>query len=274
MTVSHPPVLGIAGNFTGHLEQAGEAKDFVAVKAAAGKPKGLFPMYLPIEGHRLGTWPFSADTLRLPAHEADVQPEPEVALRCAVTWSDAGVARLAPLACAAFDDTSIRNPPQPKISMKKNWGPASKGLSDTWLPIDRFDASGAMAHLRLTCFLGRGGTWLPYGEDSAVADYSTIWAELLDWAVDRLNHQEDVGPLEPVGAYLHEAARPSELILSIGATRYTEHGEGGFVQDGDVVAIVVYDGRTHSGAQVAAALEAGTTGELGGASVLIRTVRA
>ena len=239
MSAAHPPVLGIAGNFTGHLEQAGEAKDFVAVKAAAGKPKGIFPMYLPIDGHRLGTWPFSDQTLQLPDHDADVQPEPEVALRCAVTWSDEGVAGLRPLAYAAFDDTSLRRPPQPKISMKKNWGPCSKGMSATWLPIDRFDEQGAIGHARLTCLLERDGAWLPYGEDSAVADYSTIWAELLDWAVDKLRNQADVGPLEPVGQMLDAADRPSELILSIGATRYTEHGEGGFVKAGDRVAIVV-----------------------------------
>jgi len=39
--------FGVAGNFTGHLEQAGEASDFVGVEAAAGAPKGVFPFYVP-----------------------------------------------------------------------------------------------------------------------------------------------------------------------------------------------------------------------------------
>ena len=267
---NHPPVLGIAGNFTGHLEQAGEAKDFVAVVAAENKPKGLFPMYLPLDDHRLGTWPFSADQLRLPDHDADVQPEPELALRIAVTWDGDRIEALQPLAFAACDDTSIRRPAQPKISLKKNWGPHSKGLSADWLPLDRFDASGVLHHFRLACFLRRDGQWLAYGEDSAVRDYSTVYEELLEWSVDRLNHQEDVGPLEPVGEYLREAGQPSELLLSIGATRYTKHGEGNFVRPGDEVVIIAYDGRRTDAAHVSELLERGEVPPC--ASVLRRTV--
>jgi len=39
--------LGVAGNFTGHLEQAGEASDFTHVATAEGVPKGVFPFYVP-----------------------------------------------------------------------------------------------------------------------------------------------------------------------------------------------------------------------------------
>ena len=42
--------FGVAGNFTGHLEQAGEAKDFsnIATKDK-NAPKAIFPTYLPIK---------------------------------------------------------------------------------------------------------------------------------------------------------------------------------------------------------------------------------
>ncbi|MFA7258063.1 MAG: DUF5718 family protein, partial [Aeromonas bestiarum] len=40
--------LGVAGNFAGHLEQAGEASDFVAVVVRdTSAPKALFPFYVP-----------------------------------------------------------------------------------------------------------------------------------------------------------------------------------------------------------------------------------
>ena len=40
--------FGVAGNFTGHLEQAGEAENFKALKIAdAAAPKALFPTYVP-----------------------------------------------------------------------------------------------------------------------------------------------------------------------------------------------------------------------------------
>ena len=43
------PTFGVAGNFTGHLEQAGEAKDFENVKTAeVNAPKALFPTYIPL----------------------------------------------------------------------------------------------------------------------------------------------------------------------------------------------------------------------------------
>jgi hypothetical protein len=272
MPLTSLPVLGIAGNFTGHLEQAGEAADFVAVSAAAGKPKGIFPMYLPIAGHRLGLWPFSTDTLRLPRHEADVQPEPELALRVALTWRNDRVVALRPSAFCAFDDTSIRRPAQPKISMKKNWGPNSKGMSTTWIGLDRFDSNGVLHHIRLASFLIRDGLCKAYGEDSAVRDYSTMYGELVAWSIDKLANQADVGPLEAIGQMLVLAGQPTEAVLSIGATRYTAHGEGNFVRAGDVVVIVAYDERSHRPADIAEAAADGASIE--GASVLRRTVEA
>ena len=37
--------FGVAGNFAGHLEQAGEAVDFVNVASEGSAPKGIFPWY-------------------------------------------------------------------------------------------------------------------------------------------------------------------------------------------------------------------------------------
>lgn len=42
--------LGVAGNFAGHLEQAGEDADFVnVITASANAPKGIFPTYVPAD---------------------------------------------------------------------------------------------------------------------------------------------------------------------------------------------------------------------------------
>lgn len=271
MDLARTAAFGVAGNFTGHLEQAGEAADFAAVEAEVGRPKGMFPTYLPAGLDRLSTWPFADRELVLPAFDADVQPEPEVALRCEVTYDAGGVVGLRPTAFAACDDTSIRRPPAPKISLKKNWGPASKGLG-SWLELDRFESDGVLQHYRLACFLIRDGDCAAYGEDSPVAGYSTIFGELLDWMVDRLRHQTDVGPLESLAELLDGAARPHTVIISIGATRYTELGEGNPVRPEDQVVIVVYDQRVLGPQDVAASVAAGDR-DLPGASVLWRTVR-
>lgn len=130
--------LGVAGNMTGHLEQAGEASDFVGIQAEPLAPKGVFPFYVPGAPGFLGTFPLSSDTLRLPPGEASVQIEPEVALLCELVWREEEVQAVVPLAMVAYDDCSIRRA-APKISAKKNWGADSKGLADRPIPLRRLE---------------------------------------------------------------------------------------------------------------------------------------
>lgn len=80
--------FGVAGNFAGHLEQAGEAKDFLAVEVKeAIQPKAIFPFYVPAkEAGFLSTYPLSSDTI-VPPNDADnLQIEPEVALLCDIEY--------------------------------------------------------------------------------------------------------------------------------------------------------------------------------------------
>lgn len=51
--------FGVAGNFAGHLDQAGEAGDFATVAAQEGAPKGIFPWYVPGLDGQLGEFPLS-----------------------------------------------------------------------------------------------------------------------------------------------------------------------------------------------------------------------
>ena len=122
--------LGVAGNFAGHLEQAGEARDFVAVKVKeAIAPKAIFPFYLPKSRTFLGTYPLSHSQIRFPQGADNLQIEPEVALLCDITYRDGQVIALTPKAFGAYNDCSIRREGAPKISRKKNWGANSKGIA-------------------------------------------------------------------------------------------------------------------------------------------------
>jgi len=121
--------FGVAGNFAGHLEQAGESVDFAGVGGHADAPKGIFPWYAPGCDSFLGEFPLSHDALRVPPATdgpLNLQIEPEVGLACEVVWAGDTVSTLRPFALAAFNDCSIRRPGAPKISVKKNWGPASR----------------------------------------------------------------------------------------------------------------------------------------------------
>ena len=167
--------FGIAGNFAGHLEQAGEAADFVNVKVAdATAPKALFPFYVPhAENSFLQVFPVSHDQIEYPQGGADnLQIEPEVALICDIVYEGTEVKALVPREFAAFNDCSIRRPGARKISEKKNWGPASKGISTQRIALSGLEAGCELDHFHIASFLLRNGDCQAYGQDSPAVEYS------------------------------------------------------------------------------------------------------
>lgn len=234
--------LGIAGNFALHLEQAGELEDFKdVVTEDPNGPKGMFPFYVPGFEGQLGIYPLSDDMIMLPEGEMNIQAEPEVGLVCEISYKDGKVAAITPKQFGAYNDCSIRKEGAKKISEKKNWGSASKGLSSTLIEIDRFEAGSMLDNWRICSFLRSGDMLMRYGEDVELSGYSFFYQKLLDWMVNQINSQVDYGPLEPLLAYIEKAGFPEKAVISIGATRYTPYGEKTFLQEGDEVIVVVYD---------------------------------
>lgn len=235
--------LGVAGNFALHLEQAGESADFKdVVSEDPNGPKGIFPFYIPGHEGQLGVYPLSCDTILLPNEMCNVQPEPEVALICDLDYdSEGNIIDIAPKFFGAYNDCSLRKEGAAKISHKKNWGEASKGLSSTLIPVGSFEKGGVMETYRIASFLRREGSLLRYGEDVELTGYSYFYGKLINWLKNQINTQLDFGPLEPIQSYLKEAGYPKQAIISIGATRYTHFGETNFLREGDEVIVVVYD---------------------------------
>lgn len=238
--------FGVAGNFAGHLEQAGEAVDFVNVTSEGAAPKGIFPWYAPGSDTFLGEFPLSNDAIVLPGESdgpLNLQIEPEVGLACRVVWDGDTVVTLAPFALGAFNDCSIRRPGAPKISHKKNWGPASKGVSAQFFDISDLTPDGPTATLRLVCHLLSDGQEHEYGVDSPLIGYSYYGEVLLDWIVERLANQKGSAdtPLEDVGALMVASGHPETVLIGIGATRYTPLGESTFLKKGDTAVVRVYD---------------------------------
>jgi len=271
--------IGVAGNFAGHLEQAGEAADFVNVVAeSAQAPKGIFPWHIPGRDGYLGVFPLSADTITWPErdHEVDLQIEPEVGAICRLTYdADGNVTAIAAEAVAAFNDCSIRVAGAPKISEKKNWAPASKGLATRGFAVSDLDPTGGLATLRIACFMRRDGAVHEYGIDSPARGYSYAGTTLIDWIIERLANQQGSPdtPLEPVGQYLRDAGCPERVVFGIGATRYTDFGESNYLAPGDESIVIVYDERVTAPADVQAAVRAGNEASLSEASVLVQLVR-
>ena len=88
--------FGVAGNFAGHLEQAGEAADFTQVKTeSAIQPKAIFPFYVPSEkAGFLSTYPLSHNQINFPQGADNLQIEPEIALICDLIYKGKQVSKL------------------------------------------------------------------------------------------------------------------------------------------------------------------------------------
>lgn len=272
--------LGVAGNFAGHLEQAGEAADFVNVKTQeAVQPKAIFPFYVPSEKldpltQFLSEFPLSSETLNFPDNADNLQIEPEIALICDIQYDEKTpqkVTALLPTYFAAYNDCSIRRPNARKISEKKNWGKNSKGLSANWIALDKFSLGGNIDDYYIACFHKRDEKLNEYGVNSQALGYSYFHEKLLHWIVDRMNHQPDEGPMNDIAILLKQADYPTKAVISIGATRYTEFGETNFLQVGDTSMVVVYNGKQYNYAQIVKMAENGVFAE--DVSALVQKVK-
>jgi hypothetical protein len=169
-----------------------------------------------------------------------------------VVWQGDTVVTLHPFALGAFNDCSIRRPGAKKISHKKNWGPASKGVSESFFEISDLTPDGPTASLRLVCLLHSDGAEHAYGVDSPLIGYSYYGEVLLDWIVERLANQKgsEETPLEDVGALMVASGHPEHVLIGIGATRYTELGESTYLKTGDQAIVRVYDTETDAAAEL------------------------
>lgn len=248
MPLTQTICLGVAGNFAHHLEQAGELKDFEnVVTAEPHAPKGIFPFYLPQSDSFLGLYSIGTDTLNLPNYEANAQVEPEIAVLFDIIYDkDNKVSELVAQKFTTFNDCTIRKEGAKKISEKKSWGINSKGIGDKWITIDTFEEGGIMDNYHLCSFVKREGVLHEYGVDAPLLGYSYFYTTLKNWLIDKMNTQEDFGPLEDIAKHLKETHYPSQALISIGATAYAKFGEKNYLQNGDEIYVIAYDTRRDS----------------------------
>ncbi|MDY0052501.1 MAG: DUF5718 family protein, partial [Aliarcobacter sp.] len=236
--------FAVAGNFANHLGEAGEANEFSVIKTEEkNAPKGIFPFY--VKGHNsfLGTYPICDDIIETHGREKDnLQVEAEVALICDFIYENEKVIDIIPRYFSAFNDFSIRIQDGNKLSAKKNWGPNTKGISQEIIEIDNFTQKGVLNRYHIASFIKRNGIVHDYGTTSAVKSYSYFFEQLKDWMIEKLNTQEDCGPLEELTQFLKVAAKDAKgILIAAGATAYADFGKKNFVQKGDEIFVYVYD---------------------------------
>ena len=240
--------FAVAGNFANHLGEAGEADEFSVIKTdEKNAPKGMFPFY--IKGHKsfLGTYPICDEIVLTHGREDEnLQVEAEVALICDFVYENGKVVDLIPTHFSAFNDCSIRVTNGEKLSTKKNWGEKTKGISQDIIKIDDFSQKGVLSKYHITSFVKRDGIVHDYGTTSAVKSYCYFFEKLRVWMIDKLNNQEDCGPLEELTQFMTNAKDAKGILIAAGATAYTEFGKHNFLKKGDEIFVYVYNAHAHS----------------------------
>ena len=108
----------------------------------------------------------------------------------------------------------------------------------------------------LCSFIRRDGNLIAYGENSPLLGYSYFYETLQNWMIEKLNEQKEQGPLEDLHRLIVQADYPQQMLISIGATRYTAFGEKHYLQRGDILYVVAYPQTDYSYADIEAMCEA------------------
>ena len=110
-------------------------------------------------------------------------------------------------------------------------------------------------------------------QSTRIRDYSYIYEKLIAWCLDKFNNQQNEGPAELIHDYLLEAGKPSKIMISIGATRYTEFGRTNFLQNQDDAVVVVYPENKYSAEEIKKRVETKNYDWEEDISVLTQTVK-
>ncbi len=241
--------FAVAGNFANHLGEAGEANEFAVIKTEEkNAPKGMFPFYIKDHNSFLSTYPICDEVILTHGREEDnLQVEAEVALICDFVYKNEKIVDIVPRYFSAFNDCSIRIQDGNKLSTKKNWGINTKGISQDIIKIDNFTQSGILNRYHIASFIKRDGIVHDYGTTSSVKSYSYFFEQLKIWMIEKLNTQEDCGPLEELTQFLEVAAKDAKgILIAAGATAYADFGKKNFLKKNDEIFVYVYDAHFHS----------------------------
>lgn len=240
--------FAVAGNFAGHLGEAGEDDGFSMIKTEEkNAPKGLFPFYIKNHNSFLKTYPISNKIIYTHGKEENkIQAEPEIALICDFVYKEGKVIDIIPRYFTAFNDCSLRIQNEEKLSTKKNWGVKTKGISEELIKIDDFTEEGILNKYHISSFIKRDGKLYNYGVISAVKSYSYFFTQLKNWMIDKFNTQIDCGPLEELNQFMKNANEAKGMLIAAGATAYSEFAKKNYLRVNDELYIYVYNARIHS----------------------------
>ena len=96
--------------------------------------------------------------------------------------------------------------------------------------------------------------------------------ELMNWSVEKFNHQKYEGPAEEISKQLKASVNPSEIMISVGGTRYNDYGNSHYLKDVDKAVVVVYPEDIYSEDQILNLVESGEIDKKADISALVQDV--
>lgn len=223
--------LGVVGNVPNHLNQANEAKDFAAINTSDFAPKGVFPFYSKDSDKEfLRRFCISENELILDGEF--VQIEPELCVIFNAFYDNDKLSDLKPQFYAAFNDASKRVN-ESKISLKKNFSTASKGIGNL-IALNNLDE---LNDFKIHCYLKRNNELIQYAKPELIKDYFYYSNTLITWLIDRINNQIDIATLENIKPLIK--SKPKNILICLGALSYTEFGEKTYLKKDDEIIIKI-----------------------------------
>lgn len=223
--------LGVVGNVANHLKQANEAKDFTILNTSDYAPKGVFPFYSKHSDKEfLKRFCISENELIL---DGDfVQIEPELCVIFKANYKNDELIDLKPKFYAAFNDASKRVN-EAKISLKKNFSNASKGIGNL-VPLDNLEK---LNDYKIHCYLKRDNKLIKYANSAYIKDYFYYSDTLIKWLINQINTQIDIATLEYIKPLITN--KPDNILITLGSLSYTEFGEKTFLKKDDEIFIAI-----------------------------------
>ena len=217
--------MGVIGNYAGHLSGAENVQE-------NEHPSGLF-----VIDHNASSLTTDA-IIHYPTKGENIDIEPEFVIEYDIIYEGEQVSQVRGRRMTIGNDITIRQlKDETKISARKSWGKASKGVYSQWWSLDSL---ADLSDISLISYIETNGECHLATQPLETHQIKLFGAALEDWLVTTLNHQGSHGMFDQLLPQLKANGYPTTLTLFTGAPNYTDWGKTYFLQPDDIMHIIGY----------------------------------
>ncbi|MGO1297747.1 MAG: DUF5718 family protein [Vibrio sp.] len=217
--------MGVIGNYAGHLSGAENVQE-------SELPSGLF-----VIDQNASSLTTDA-ILHYPAKGENIDIEPEFVIEYDIIYDGEQVSQVRRRRITIGNDLTIRQlKNETKISARKSWGKASKGVNAQWWALDSMTD---LANISLISYIETKGESHLATQPLDTNQIKLFGHALENWLVTTMNHQTDHGMFDQILPQLKANHYPKTLTLFTGAPNYTAWGKAHFLNPDDIMHIIGY----------------------------------